>query len=48
MARLVPDDLDEQLADASPKGGEWQTLVQLRDGLPGDLTVYHAVNWVSA
>jgi hypothetical protein len=48
MARLVPDDLDEHLSTAAPQGGEWQTLKLLRDGLPDDLTVYHAVNWVSA
>ena len=48
MARLVPDDLDENLSNAAPQGGEWQTLKLLRDGLPDDLTVYHAVNWVSA
>lgn len=48
MARLVPDDLDETLSHCPPKGGEWHTLTQLRDGLPDEFTVYHAVNWVSA
>ncbi len=48
MARLVPDDLDDYLSHAVTHGGERQTLLDLRDGLPDDLTVYHAVNWVSA
>ncbi len=48
MARLIPDDLDENLTQAFAKGGEWQTLKQLRDGLPHDLSVYHAIHWTSA
>jgi hypothetical protein len=48
MVRLVPDDLDDYLSHAVTHGGERQTLLDLRDGLPDDLTVYHAVNWVSA
>jgi len=48
MARLIPDDLDESLITAFAKGGEWQTLKQLRDGLADDLTVYHSVHWASA
>jgi len=48
MARLIPDDLDENLSTAFAKGGEWQTLKQLRDGLAHDLTVYHSVHWASA
>lgn len=47
-ARLIPDDLDESLINALSKGGEWQTLKQLRDGLSDDLTVYHAIHWASA
>ena len=48
MARLIPDDLDESLINALSKGGEWQTLKQLRDGLSDELTVYHAIHWASA
>jgi hypothetical protein len=48
MARLVPDDLDEHLSDPVTHEGERHTLLRLRDELPDDLTVYHAVNWVSA
>ena len=48
MARLIPDDLDENLINAFAKGGEWQTLKRLRDELPDDLTVYHAIHWASA
>jgi len=48
MARIIPDDLDDNLITAFAKGGEWQTLKHLRDGLTDDLTVYHAIYWASA
>lgn len=48
MARLIPDDLDENLITAFTKGREWQTLNLLRDSLSDDLSVYHSIHWASA
>jgi hypothetical protein len=47
MARLIPDDIDEALALDTGHAGEWHTLRQLRDGLPDEFVVYHAVHWAS-
>lgn len=48
MARLVPDDFDDvDLADFGHKS-ERETLLRLRDDLPDDLSVYHAVHWAHA
>lgn len=48
MARLIPDDFDDlDLANFGHKS-EQETLVRLRDELPEDLMVYHAVHWAHA
>ncbi len=48
MARLIPDEFDDlDLADFGHKS-ERATLLRLRDELPGDLSVYHAVHWAHA
>lgn len=48
MARLVPDDIDEDLARAFGSADEWQTLKVLRDGLSAEFTVFHSIHWASA
>ena len=48
MARLIPDDFDELDTAASGHLAERETLIRLRDELPDDLTVYHAVHWAHA
>ena len=48
MARLIPDELDDvELADFGRKA-ERETLLRLRDELPDDFSVYHAVHWAHA
>jgi len=48
MARLIPDEFDDlDLADFGHKS-ERATLLRLRDELPDDLSVYHAVHWAHA
>lgn len=44
MARIVPDDIDESVLTTF-RSNEFKTLKRLRDDLPDEYTVYHAVHW---
>ena len=48
MARLIPDDIDNSLVNAIEHHGELRTLLSLRDKLPAQYTVYHAVHWATS
>jgi hypothetical protein len=48
MARLVPDDIDDDLALAFGSAAEILTLKRLRDGLSAEYSVFHSIHWASA
>ena len=48
MARLIPDDIDDSLVNTIEHHGELRTLLSLRDKLPAQYTVYHAVHWATS
>lgn len=48
MARLVPDDIDDDLALAFGSAAEILTLKSLRDGLSAEYSVFHSIHWASA
>lgn len=56
MARLIPDDIEHELANAQDNSNhsklsnraELDTLLKLRDGLTDDLSVFHSIHWTSA
>lgn len=47
MARLMPDDIDEDLIESLNHRSEFNTLRRLRDGLSSEYTIYHAIHWAS-